>query len=82
MMLTAHLRSTEQSNSGKEEKNMRSKDDVSDNNSSELCYYDYIIKTFVQKNYCTLTRCFREYVYIYNVIVAIMEGEEWIFYVK
>jgi len=28
---------------------MVSKDDVCDNNSSELCYYDYIIKIFVQK---------------------------------
>lgn len=48
-MLTAHVHRTEQSNAGKREKNMISKDDVSDNNSSELCYYDYIIKIFVQK---------------------------------
>lgn len=82
MMLTAHVHSTEQSNSGKWEKNMISRDDVSDSNSSELCYYDYIIKIFVQKNYFTLTRCFRENIYTYNVIVTIMEGKEQIFYVK
>lgn len=50
-------------------------------NSSELCYYDYIIKIFLQKNHCALTRCFRENIYI-NVIVTIMEGEEQIFHVK
>lgn len=54
---------------------MMSKDDVSDNNSTELCYYAYVIKICVQKNNCTLTRCFREKKH-QPIIVTIMEGEE------
>lgn len=45
-MYTALNKATQE----QERKNTR-KDDVSDNNCSELYYYDYIIIIFVTKNY-------------------------------
>lgn len=74
MMLTAHVHSTEQSNSGTgERKCMITKDDVSDNNCSELCYHDYIIIIFFAKK-LPLQNVLEEKNWC-NVIVTIMGGE-------